>query len=253
MGTVIVCYKWVLDEADLRIREDRSVDLSRAKYKISDYDRNSIEAACRLAREIGAETLGISCGGDETKKSFADALARGPDKGVWIHTGGEHLDSAEVSALLAAAVQKCEDASVVFCSDGSSDEYARQTAPRIAAKLDWPVVTSVVAVEADGDSLLVRRKLDKSIQTLRVQTPCVIAVLPEIGPAPVPGLRQVMAARKKPLSEYSAADLCSPTGTSTRAGLVGYLSSRKGVLITGDSDAEKVKRLAADMRREGVL
>ena len=33
MPLVVVCYKWVLDEADIRINADLSIDLSKAKGK----------------------------------------------------------------------------------------------------------------------------------------------------------------------------------------------------------------------------
>src|SRR5690606_6347101 len=48
MSKIVACYKWVLDESDIRINSDLSVDFSKAKGKISDYDRNAIEAAVKL-------------------------------------------------------------------------------------------------------------------------------------------------------------------------------------------------------------
>ena len=52
MPNIAVCYKWVPDEQDIRVNaSDRSLDFSRTKYKISDYDRNAIEEACLLAEK----------------------------------------------------------------------------------------------------------------------------------------------------------------------------------------------------------
>mgnify|MGYP001547000288 CR=1 FL=1 len=53
MPKVLVCYKWVLDESDIRINPDLSVDFSKAKYKISDYDKHTIEAGSQAAKALG--------------------------------------------------------------------------------------------------------------------------------------------------------------------------------------------------------
>ena len=67
MPKVLVCYKWVLDESDIRINPDLSVDFSKAKYKISDYDKHTIEAGSQAAKALGGTCTGISCGGAETR------------------------------------------------------------------------------------------------------------------------------------------------------------------------------------------
>ena len=54
MPNCLVCYKWTLDEQDIKIKsEDLSLDSSRAKGKISDFDRNAIEEAALLVEKLG--------------------------------------------------------------------------------------------------------------------------------------------------------------------------------------------------------
>src|SRR5699024_6211980 len=102
MPKVLVCYKWVLDESDIRINPDLSVDFSKAKYKISDYDKHTIEAGSQAAKALGGTCTGISCGGAETRKSFNDALARGMDEGIWVNTAESgRPDGCRTAALLA--------------------------------------------------------------------------------------------------------------------------------------------------------
>ena len=104
MPKVLVCYKWVLDESDIRINPDLSVDFSKAKYKISDYDKHTIEAGSQAAKALGGTCTGISCGGAETRKSFNDALARGMAEGIWVNTAESvRPDGCRPAALLAAA------------------------------------------------------------------------------------------------------------------------------------------------------
>ena len=58
MAKIIACYKWVTDEADIRINSEGSIDFSKAKGKISDYDKNAIEAAMQAAQSIGSIAAG---------------------------------------------------------------------------------------------------------------------------------------------------------------------------------------------------
>lgn len=252
MAKVIVCYKWVLDEADVRVNPDLSVDLSRAKYKISDYDKNSIEAGSRAGKVLGAETLGLSCGGPDTRKSFPDALARGLDAGLWINTGDSAPDARQTGKLIAAAINTVEDAVLVICSEGSSDEYARQTGPRIGALLDWPVISSVSSFQVEDGAITAERKLEDCIQTVKADLPAVLCVLPEAADAPIPGLRQVMMAKKKPVTEKTAAELgvdCSCGESQLR----GYVSQRRKEILKGDTPDQAVAALVEALRKEGVV
>jgi electron transfer flavoprotein alpha/beta subunit len=60
MPKCLTCYKWTLDEQDIKIKpEDLSLDSSRAKGKISDFDRNAIEEAALLVERpfIASQTF----------------------------------------------------------------------------------------------------------------------------------------------------------------------------------------------------
>lgn len=252
MRDVLVGFKWVLDEADVRIGDDLAVDLSAATRKISDYDKNAIEAGCRAAEQLQGCAIGVSCGAQETKKAFVDALARGLDAGVWVKTA--EAASASVAARAIAAVARDRDVALVVCSEGSSDDYARQTGSRVGALLDWPVATSVLSLQVEGDAAFVRRRMDTCEQVVRLQLPAVVSVLPEINPAPIPGLKAVLAAKKKAVDELDAADLDIDEATGiVLDGMSGYANDRKNVLIEGDSVAEVAERLLEALRKEGVL
>ena len=49
MPKIIVCYKWVVDEQDIRVNQGtQELDFSRTKKKISDYDKNAIEIGTQI-------------------------------------------------------------------------------------------------------------------------------------------------------------------------------------------------------------
>ena len=79
MKKVVVCYKWLLDDADIRVNDsNRQLDTSKAKFKVNEYDRNAIEAGVQLKAAAGCELVGVTCG-TATKDSTKDALSRGLD------------------------------------------------------------------------------------------------------------------------------------------------------------------------------
>ncbi len=254
VSRIVACYKWVAEEADIRINADLSVDLSKAKGKISDYDRNAIEAAVQAAEALGGKAVSLTFGTQKAKASLKDVLSRGPEEGCWVN--GEEADNADSSVTaraLAAAIKKIEDVSLIICAEGASDTYARQIGPRIGAILNLPVITSVAKMTFVGETLQAVRKLDDCLQTVEVELPAVVAVLPEINSAPIPGLKAVMAAGKKPVTEYKSADLGVDLTPKTQVtAFKGYVMQRKNIILSGDV-GENVAALVAALRKEGVL
>lgn len=255
MSKIIACYKWVADEADIRINPDQSVDTTKAKGKISDYDKNAIEAAVEAAGKLGGQAVTLTFGNAGAKPSIKDALSRGPEEAYWVKAAeADQADGAVTARALAAAIQKIGDSSLVICAEGASDTYARQIAPRIGAILNLPVISSVIKMTFEGNSLVATRKLEDSLETVKVELPAVVAVLPEANNPPLPGLKAVMAAGKKPLTEYSAADLGIDFKPRNQVVAVkGYVMNRKNIIFDAGDSVSRVKELAAALRKEGVL
>lgn len=143
---------------------------------------------------------------------------------------------------------------MVICAEGASDTYARQVAPRIGALLDWPTVTSVIEMKADGDSIVAMRKLDNCLETVTVKRPCVIAVLPAGFEPPIPGLKAVLSAGKKPMHEFGIAELgCDLTPVVKVLSSQGFIANRKNVIFADGDAPEKVASLVSALKKEGML
>lgn len=255
MSKVVACYKWVLDEADIRINDDGSVDTGRAKGKISEYDTNVIAAACEIAESIGADPVGLTFGTAASKPSLKDALSRGLAQAYWAQgLCADGADGALTAHCLAKAIKNMEDVQVIVCAEGSGDMFARQTAPRIGALLDIPVVTSVMEIACSDGKLIAKRRLDDSIESVETAFPVVLGVLPEMIKAPIPGLKAIMGASKKPVEEIAADSLTDGfTAKTSDDGMCGCIVDRKGIRIEGDSPAACVQNLVSALMKEGVL
>ena len=54
MADIIVCYKWVMDDQDIKVNPStRELVTAGAKYKISEYDKNALEIAVQLKEKDG--------------------------------------------------------------------------------------------------------------------------------------------------------------------------------------------------------
>ena len=168
------------------------------------------------------------------------------DEGIWVNTAESgRPDGCRTAALLAAAAATVEDAALLLCSEGSSDD---------AAILGWPVLSSVTSFSVEGGVVTAERKLEDCIQTVSAPLPAVLCLLPEAAPAPIPGLKQVMAARKKPVAELSAEALVPGTAAGLKdLGSTGYVSTRKNILINEDSKEQTVAALVAALKKEGAI
>lgn len=255
MSTVVACYKWVVDEADIRIGDDLSVDVSKARKKISEFDRSAIEAAMQASEEMSAQAVTLTYGSDDVEASLKDALSRGPQKGYWIATeASKSADAIVTSKVLSAAIRGIEDVSLAICAEGASDTYARQIGPRLGAILDWPTITSVVDFTIKDGAITATRKLEEVTQTVTADLPAVVSVLPEGFDPKAPGLKAIMAAKKKPDEQIFVSDLqIDETPISNSTELKGFVMSRKNIIIENDDEAIAAQELAQAMRKEGVL
>jgi electron transfer flavoprotein beta subunit len=259
MPNIIACYKWVLDEQDVKIdKTTLALDTSRAKYKISDYDRNALEEAALIAEKFGGGATCLTFGTAAAKQSLKDALSRGSDKAVWINDASAAQADAFVTAnVLAAALRKIGAFDIILCGEGSADNYTQQVGPRLATLLGIPAITFASKLFIKEDTVIATRKIGDCTEEATARFPVLVAVLPEINKPRIPGLKQVLAASKKPVTEWKLADLAIASGDATPRNTVktirGYVMSRKNQILREGSAAERVAGLVKNLAQEGVI
>ena len=258
MPNIIVCYKWVLDESDIRIGGDLSLDVSRAKKRISEYDKNAIEIGTQLFESAGGTYQALSYGAEDVAKSLQDALSRGPETATWVNDSAAGDADAFVTAnALAGAVAKMGAYDLVICSESSSDASNQQVPARLAKKLGIPVITSVVKLECVAEGVKAVRRLEDVTETLLVTGPAVYAVLPEVAQPRFPSIKQLMGAKKKPKTELAVSDLgLSDAELAPKRKVLsvkGYVATRKNIVLKDDSVEAMAKDVVANLVRDGVL
>ncbi len=260
MKKAVVCYKWLLDDADIRVNEkSRQLDYEKAKFKLNEYDRNGIEAGVQIKTAAGCELVGVTCG-VSTEASTKDALSRGLDAVFFLNSAAfADSDSRATARVLAGMIKNIGDVDVIICSEASSDEYAQQAGSRVAALLGIPCVTYVNEIKVDGDTLQLKRKLDDGMENVEVKAPVLISVVPDVNDPPIPSVKQILGAKKKPATEIkldaiglSDADLAPQL---TTVSVLAPVMERKNVRMNpdGTSLADAAAALVKQLGADGVL
>src|SRR5665647_713114 len=178
---------------------------------------------------MGGELVGLTFGGPDARTGLKDALSRGVDRAVHVVADeGTRADGHVTAHVLAAQVRRLDDVDLVVCTEGASDTYAHETGPRLGELLGWPVVTNVRELTVEGRTLRAVRVVGVDLETVEADLPALVTVVPEVAPAPIPGLRSVLGAAKKPSEQVPVADLGLPaaavTARTTVTSFLGYVA-----------------------------
>ena len=250
--SIIVAYKYAANPQDTTVDASGVVDWSRAKAAISEYDPVAVQVGRTLADSLGTDVVGISVGGKAVASSMAKkgALSRGMDRAL-VDDATAEWNATTVASALAGLVGKVEGANIVLTGDSSIDESAKMVSSLIAGFLGWPCFQEVVAVEAAGNGWTLTQSTAGGTRTITVDGPVVAAVATDAAAVKVPGMKDILAAGKKPLDEVAVAEL-SPVEVSLevtgRAKPVA--KARRNETFTGDDAAAQ---LVAALRNAGAL
>lgn len=207
---IVTAIKIVPDDQDIQVNADRTLNYSNARPVVSTYDLNAIECAALAAKEQGAKLYAVTVGDSSVldSKVAKNVLARGVDEYVAATDDAfVGLDARATAAALVAAIGKIEAYDLVICGDGSADIYAQQVDVQLAEALGVPVVTAVSKIGFENGAIVCERTLETEKEVVEVSLPAVVSVIPDIALPRICGMKDILAAGKKPVTSYAAADL----------------------------------------------
>jgi electron transfer flavoprotein beta subunit len=246
---IVVAYKWAANPADALVADDGTIDWSRAKCAVSEYDPCAIELGRRLADATGAELIGVSAGDKQVASSLAKkaALARGLDRLVLVINdllaGAGPVQSG---LAVARAIEGIGEVDLVIAGDASVDGGSQTVPAVIAGALGWPALSEVTKVSGTAGDLTVERAYRGGSQVLRATGPVVLAAASDAVTPRVPGMKDILAASRKPSEEvpYAAAGTASTVEVTGRS--KPQLKARLGRLLdASDPDAAAAQLIEA--------
>ncbi len=185
------------------------------------------------------------------------ALSRGLDRVVIVED--ESLQDAgrsELAAVLAAVVRHIGDVDLVVTGDSSVDVAAKMVPTVLAGELGWPAVAEVTAAEGQAGALRVERAIPGGTQVLEISGPAVLAASADAAVPRVPGMKDLLAAGKKPVEhlELTAIDVPATSAVVTVTGRSRPdRKARQGQLIDTTDPAAAAAELVAALRGAGAL
>ncbi|MFI2754486.1 electron transfer flavoprotein subunit beta/FixA family protein [Cellulomonas sp. P22] len=255
---IVVAYKWAANPQDAEVRPDGTVDLSRAKAAVSEYDPVAFELARRLADATGGEVVGLTVGDSSIDSPLARkaALSRGLDRLVMVADDAlAGADGTRLAAVLAAAVTAVGDVDLVLTGDSSVDVAQGQVSMTLAGHLGWLALGAVSSVAPAEGGLVVERDLPTGVTTLSLTGPAVLATTSDAAVPRVPGMKDILGAAKKPVEVLALADLAVEPAAVTLSTLSTSRpaeATRGAVLFDGDA-ATAATELVGALRLAGVL
>jgi electron transfer flavoprotein beta subunit len=262
---IMSCIKPVPDPASrLVINESKTwIKDQDLTFVASEADNYALEEALRLKEKHGGEVVVISMGGDEAARVLRSGLAMGADRAIHLldekFKGSDEFSTAEA---LAKAIQKDGGADLILAGVQSDDLGTGMTGVMLAEFLGFSHATVAIGVDADPAAKLfrVKRELEGGInETVELPSPAVLTVQFGINQPRYASLKGIMAAKKKELKVWSAADL---ELSDSEVGRTGAMYDVKEVLIperksrveilTGSPD-EAAAKLVEKLRKEAKV
>jgi electron transfer flavoprotein beta subunit len=205
---VLVPVKRVIDyNVKIRVKPDGTgVETQNVKMSMNPFDEISIEEAVRL-KEAGVATdvVAVSMGPKQCTETIRTALAMGADRGIHVLTDDD-LEPLAVAKAMKALAEK-EEPQLIIVGKQAIDDDSNQTGQMTSALLGWSQACFASEIKIDGDKATVTREVDGGLETIAISMPAVVTVDLRLNEPRYASLPNIMKAKKKPIEEFSPADL----------------------------------------------
>lgn len=257
---IAVCVKQVpaadeppsLDPSSHRLRRD-------GKPVLDEADTYGVELALTLAGDIAATGVpctvtAVSMGPAEDTSGIRSALAMGADRALVAADPALAGSDALGTARVLAALCRHAGAELVVCGTESSDGYTGTVPAQVAALLGIPALTFARRVGFEGGVLRVERQTERGVEVIACPPPAVVAVTAGAVEPRYPSLRNILAAKSKPIELLGLVELGMDPAAVGAAGsrqdvvaVQAVEGRRAGVVVVDDGTAhEAVLSFLAD-------
>ena len=260
---IVVCVKHVPDlQAERQFTDAGRVDRTGGDGTLNELDENAVEAAVALVEQHGGEVTVLTVGPDDAVDAVRRGLQMGADHAVHVIddaiAGSDAFGTALVLAAALRELGKGEAIDLVVTGMAALDGLMSVMPTLLAAHLGLPQVTLAAELTVTDGVVRVRRELDLVTEVLEAPLPAVVSVTDQANEPRYPSFKGIMAARKKPVTTWSLADLgidaadVGEAGARTRVlEAVPRPPRENRVLITDEGDAGL--RLAAYLAENNLV
>jgi electron transfer flavoprotein beta subunit len=255
---IVVCVKHVPDaQGDRGFTADTTTDRDSVDGLLSELDEYAVEEAVRLKEaQDDVEVVALTIGPADARDALKKALQMGADSAVHVSDDGiAGSDAVGTSLVLAKALQHA-GFDLVLTGMASTDGGMGVVPAMVAERLGLPQVTYAAEVTLTDQVVRIKRDGDASTETIEAALPALVSVTDQINEPRYPSFKGIMAAKKKPVEDWTLADI------GVEAGEVGLDAAwsraldaqarppkQAGTVVTDEGDgAEKLVEFLASAR-----
>jgi electron transfer flavoprotein beta subunit len=198
---IAVCIKRTPDsESRFKIAaSSTAIDETGLKFDLDDFAGYAVEVALQLNEKQGpGETVIFAVGPDSVQETLRKAMSMGADRAVQLKTDAVPYDGLAVAKALAAEL-KTGGFDLVLFGKHAFDTSSGVVGTATAELLGIPCVTAASKLEIANGKGTARRELEGAAEIVEFSLPAAITIDEGIARARYPSLKNIMAAKKKPL------------------------------------------------------
>lgn len=179
---IIVLAKQVPDTRNVgkdAMKADGTVNRAALPAIFNPEDLNALEQALRLKDMYKGSTVTIlTMGPGRAADIIREGLYRGADNGFLLSDRAfAGSDTLATSYAIACAIRNIKGFDLIIAGRQAIDGDTAQVGPQVAEKLKLPQITYAEAVlSADKNKIVVKRRLERGVETVESPLPCVITV-----------------------------------------------------------------------------
>jgi electron transfer flavoprotein beta subunit len=228
---------------------------------VNPFDEYAVEEGLRLKEKHGGTCVVMTVGSDRAESALRDCLALGVDDAYLLcddlFIGS---DPQAIGKIIAAGLKKLGAYDLVLAGKQAVDSDSAQVPAAVAGNLDLPQALFVKKFDAVApDKVTVFRTTEDGYDVVELTLPAVVSVVKEINEPRLPSLKGKMAAKKKTIVKWTAADLgLTADGVGANSGTKTIKVSTppprtKGEMIEGGTPDEIADNLFKKLRDKQAI
>ena len=203
---IAVCIKRTPDsESRFKIAgTGASIDETGLKFDMDDFASYAVEVALQLNEKQGpGETVVVAVGPDSVQETLRKAMSMGADRAVQLKTDAPVFDGIAVAKALSAELKSGAFDLILF-GKYAFDTSASVVGTATAELLGVPCVTAATKLDIASGKGTARREIEGAGEIVEFALPAVVTIDEGIARPRYPSLKNIMAAKKKPLETKPA-------------------------------------------------
>lgn len=261
--TIIVCIKDVPDPEGPRSAFEIHSDLKKVvpvgiPPVLNPYDENALELAVQLKDKWDGKVIALNVSEKAVTPILKKALSVGADELVICEDPAfKDLTGYGTAQVLCAAIRNIDSFDLIVTGRQAADWDSGQVGLLLAGMLSIPGIHLVQKVEMGDDTITAEKLRRNGYEVMMAPLPALVTVSSEVGDLRLATLKDIMDARKKPVTLWRADDLDLDPAIlrkkTIRVLIPPPSQARNCTYMDGKTAEEKAEALVLRLRQDRVI